>query len=377
MRLGMEIPVPSANEQSLQEAVEGNRALRNSVENARVLGDAAALAAALVRWRWASVFSALPIERLQISTEAVLLAEQIDAPHLAQEARLLRIQDLLENGKMADAEAEIATYGKVATRWNLTVYNWVAGYLRAMLHQLHGELAEAEAAAQVAWLKGGMAIGKIGPAIFLAQVLGIRSYQGRMSEMVMLLEAFVREHPEQPSGHANLASIYCELGRRDEARGEMELATQTFTSAGPFRGVLIPSVAAGIVRPCMHLGASREAAFFYEALLPWSGTYIISPLAVGCLGPADAFLGPLAECAGYWKDARRYYESALASVDRTGNRPVRAHIQYAYARALLGHGLRRHRAVARELLTDAECVAQELNLAGLLGWIQTLKNMMH
>ncbi len=371
MRAAMEVSSGELTERHVQETRERERAVSTAIEGARARGDVALLATNLVSRRWMGSMR-MPGERQIMSTEAVLLAEQVGLPGLLQEARILRIHDLLENGRIAEADAESARFRELAGQLDQPVYHWIAAYTEAMRARLVGRVAEAERLAQEAASKAGVAAADLAFAFLITQLLGVRAVQGRMAELVGMLEMFAERYPNQPVGHANLASVYCELDREHEARRHVGLALKALSNAGDFTRLFLPHTAAGLARTSLHLEDRETAAAMYEGMLPWSGALLVAPPAVMCIGPADGYLGPLAVAAGRWPDAERHFQAAIAECERVGDAPVCAHVQYEYARAILKRCEGTEQTLARSLLAQATATARELQLSGLLAWIEAL-----
>lgn len=354
-----------------QEIADRQRAVRDLTVKARQNGHPRQLASALVNLRWLASVRDRPHEHLLLSTEAVLIAEQLDSAHLLQEARLLRIHDLLEHGRIAEADVEITAFADLASTLGTRVHSWVAAYLRAMRAHLDGRLADAEQLAQQAVQTADVSVADVAWAFFTTQLVGQRASQGRMSELLGLLEAFATQFPKQPIGHANLTSVYCELGRLEDARTTFKRALETSSQAGAFGPSLVSHVAAGLARPCVLLREATVAAELFELLEPRRGTFLVVAPAVACIGPTDGYLALLAEAAGRWRTALRLYETAIEASDRSGNRAFAAHVRYELARALLSRG-RAGCGRARTLLEAAAETARDLDLGGLLHWVETL-----
>jgi hypothetical protein len=73
----------------------------------------------------------------------------------------------------------------------------------------------------------------------------------------------------------------------------------------------------------------------YEAMRPYAGTVVVvrAP-AAGCLGPADHYLGLLAEVAGDLSLAEVHHEAALRLATRMGSPPLVAASEVELARTL-------------------------------------------
>jgi len=373
LRAGMDLLEDEPTTPSWEdESEEWHRTTQRGEARARRVDDMRQLASALVSRRWRASVESRPQEQMRLSTEAVLLAEHAGDPALLLEARLLWIHDLLEHGRIAEAEREADALVELASRLENPVYRWVAAFLPVTRAHVRGRLEEAEQLATRALQAADLSFADVAGAFMGSQLVGIRAYQGRMNEMVGLVEAFAASYPTQPIGHASVASVYCELGRVDEARIAFARAMEMIDHTGPFGAVVGRQVAAALARPCVRLGEPAAARLLYERLLPARGTFLVAFPAVSCIGPADAYLALLAESAGRWRTAYALFRSAIAACERSGNRAIEAHTRYELARALLARGTRERRQ-AHELLERAATIARELALDGLAGWIESLR----
>ena len=124
--------------------------------------------------RWAALGPHYADQRLQLSNELVAVAEELGDVELMQEARLFRINDLLERGRVEAADAAIATYARVAERSPQPTYAWVLGYLRAMRAQLASRFDEAEELAQAALSLGMPVVGELALAVFGLRFAAVR-----------------------------------------------------------------------------------------------------------------------------------------------------------------------------------------------------------
>jgi tetratricopeptide (TPR) repeat protein len=161
--------------------------------------------------------------------------------------------------------------------------------------------------------------------------------------------------------------LYCDLGRKAEARQELEaLPIQDFMV--PLGGGEASLLGVGLLaQACATLAATHHAATLYDMLQPYAGRTILSG-GIGsyiCLGAVSRYLGLLAATLSRWQEAEAHFRDALALNTRMGARPYVARTQQDYASMLLARNQSGDRERARDLLTSALATAQELGMAEL------------
>lgn len=345
---------------------------RAAADAARARRDLRGVLVALLSRRWSLSAGPDARERLAISTEARLIADRVGNPRWRREATLLLINDLYETVQIAAAEREIEAFQQLAKDQPDAVGNWVAAYLPATRALLAGRFTEAQQLAQQAVFAGGMTVNEVGLAAFGAQVNASLTIQGHSEELALILEGFIQQYPHLPIGHATLARAYVETGRLEEARRELDIVSGMEICDHPITGVLGANATAGLARVCERLGDRGAAEKYYEQLLPWRANCVMVPPAVVCLGSTTPHLAVFAAAAGRWREALDLFEESLEIHTRIGARAVIAQTQYELARLLLQRRSRTARERARALLAEAREIARELDMTGVLRWIESL-----
>ncbi|HYD47012.1 MAG TPA: AAA family ATPase [Terriglobales bacterium] len=347
------------------------RMATEGLERARQYGDPAILASALMQlcWRIPDVYSD---ERLAHSVELMRLARAGSDRDLEQEARFLHLHYRLVGGDIRAVDHEIAAFATTLDQTPDPLFAWLHQCLLAMRTHLEGRFAESEAHV----LRANEVGAELPPAatqtVVAGQLFAIRTSKGRTAEALPLLEMVLAASPRQTGARAVVASALCELGRFDEARANMELL-----SANRFRAVFDSPVdwfptSVGLARTCERLGLRREAAVLYDAILPYANTCVVGAVALNCYGATEGYLAMLAAAMGRRGQAARHFDAALVTNARLGAWPALAHAQYEYARFLL-RGRRTDRAHAPELLRRARATAVDMEMSGLVEWIDALR----
>ena len=352
-------------------SIVGLRMATNGLERARRHGDAAIVASELAQicWRIQDVCSA---ERLAQSAELLALARAGRDRDFEQEARLLRVHYLLVSGDIGGVDAEIAAFGAALTQTPDPLYLWLHKTLLAMRTHLEGRFAESEAYVYEAAAAGVGLPSALTERTMSMQLFAIRTSQGNTAELLPILEMILAiSQTHQSALRGAIAAALCELERFDEARAHLGIL-----SANRFRAVFDSPVtwfatAVGLARVCDRLAARREAAVLYAAILPYASTCVASPLPLNCYGATAGYLALLAGAMGQKHKAASHFDAALATNQRLRAWPAVAHTQFEYARLLL-RGTRTPRARGRHLLRQARITAVDLEMSGLVKWIDAV-----
>jgi class 3 adenylate cyclase len=279
--------------------------------------------------------------------------------------------DLHELGRVAEGEQVREAFTRGAERLRQPYYLWWAGVLRVTLPLLQGRFDEAERLVSEALALGQRAGNRNALQVSGAQMFALRFCQGRLDELVDVMESFAGQYAMMPSWRCGLAFLYAELGRSAQARAELEhLAINDFrdipVDIAWLSGLMMLTLA------CGALEDRRRAAILYARLLPCAGRIVLHPAAI-VLGSAELPLGLLAATLGRFADAERHYERALAANTRLGARPFVARTQYHWAATCLARGGPADRARALELLNAALATGQELGMKALVAAALALK----
>ena len=275
--------------------------------------------------------------------ELVELAEEVRDEERTFQGHFWRLEAQLEDGDIPGVRTELAAAARSAEELKQPAQLWYVAVTEALLALLEGDFVEAEALIARAHGLGKRAQSWEAEAYHRLQLYALRGAQGRLGEVEGVIARSLDEYPRYPVFRCVLASLYCELGRRDEGALVFEdLAADEFAALPRdeewlFGMTLLASV-------CEALGDERRAAFLYEALLPYGDRNALS-VPEHAAGSVSRSLGVLAAAMGRRDDATRHFEDALAMNARMGARPWVARTQHDYGRMLRPHDPERARAI--------------------------------
>ncbi len=333
-----------------------------AVEMARRRGDPATLAHALAGRHCANWGPDVLSERLAIADELIQVAEGAGDLERAHEGRDFRFWALLEAGDMQAAHAEYAALTTSAERLRQPAQFWDVSVGRALLALFAGRFAEAEAAIEEALTFGRSAERANARMASALQTYALRREQGRLEELLDVVERAVDDYPAYPIWSYVLADVYAELGRRDDARAAFDsLAADGFSVYLEMQRLFCMALMPGV---CAYLGDVERAGTLYGLLLPYAARNALTPQEL-CFGSVARGLGLLAATRGEWEAAAAHFEAALELNDRMGARPWLAHTQHDYGRMLLRRDAPGDRDRAQELLASAKALAGELGMDAL------------
>jgi hypothetical protein len=201
---------------------------------------------------------------------------------------------------------------------------------------------------------------------FSVQLFWLYREQGRLQALLPSVQRLVTQYPAVPAWRSALATIYCDLGQAEAARGEfVRLAAQDFRDL-PYTNSWLMNIAL-LAEVCAVLSDRSHAVTLYDLLLPYAThNVVIGGDAVGCHGAVARLLGLLATTLQRWEPAVQHFEAALRMHQRMGARPFVARTQYAYAAMLIARNAPGDAAQAQALLALARTTAEALQMQGLI-----------
>ncbi|HZQ37286.1 MAG TPA: LuxR C-terminal-related transcriptional regulator, partial [Dehalococcoidia bacterium] len=345
---------------------------QQALDLATQLGDHLALAHALNARREALWRTEQLTERNAASTALQAAAEKAGDAELRLWAYRWRIVDLLELGDRAMMEREIAAHAGLTERLRPPLHVWYAARWRAMTALLAGRSAEAEDLVQRAHILGLRTRRRDATPLYIVQWGALRRQQGRADELVGRLRELVEQLPDAPVWRAGLAAVYAELGSFAEARRELErLAGAGFADLPRDTNWLVTLTS--LAQVCAALPDPERAAQLYELLLPYSARFVVVGAAVVCHGAVAHYLALLATALGRWQAAQQHFVGAHALHQRLGARPWLAMTLAEHAALLASRGDADAQAEARALLAQANELARELGMAGVVRRAQLVR----
>ncbi len=338
-----------------------------AVAMARRLGDRVALGYAL-NARMHTLWGIGPApERLATGTELGEIADEIGDELLALHGHMWRIRELLAQGDVGAVNEEIARFGARETGPVHPVEASYAFNVTAMMALLAGDFETAEQLGQralrVAEGHNELALGFYGALMFWTwwQRGDLGAADGIFEEVL------AQAHETYSTVPAALALVHAETGDSQAALlqlGSLAALGWENVADDQAEGVSLALAAAA----CNVVGApaGEFAEHLYEVMRPYAGTaVVVRAPAAACMGPADYYLGLLAETFGDLALAEVHHDAALRLARRMGSPPFVAAAEMELARTV-----RRRRPAAdkkrvAELLRNAEQAARAMGLQRL------------
>jgi hypothetical protein len=303
------------------------------------------------------------IRDVGISDEVVELAQRLGDSELELLIRNWRISVLMELGRFAAVDQEIARVEQMAGELRQPRAMVFLPLHYALRAGTMGRFDEAEGLNSHSSEIGRELRGSTSVLAGSAQLLMIRFLQGRLPELEQPLRTLSAARPEMVGYACALAAMLSQAGRAAEAQAELERLTASGLDGFPkdcthlLMLALIGDVAA-------ELGDAARAREIYDWLAPYGGRWVVSAGA-SALWPVDRSLGRLAITAGSIDVALHHIASARAQSERAGALPSATLAMFDEARALLARGRPEDRDRIRRLARDVLEQAQQIGM----GWV--------
>jgi hypothetical protein len=308
-----------------------------AVERARRAGDAAALAAALNAHRVALWSPHHVDERLAVAGDMVAAAEVAGDREAVLQGRNWRVVDLLELGRIREAEEEIDAYEALADDVALPHFRWYVPLWRSTLAHLAGRWAEGQELAERALVLASQADDPNGSLfVGIQRALGLFA-QRNVAELdrVRLVEGAAAS-PAAAEWLAYVALYDAKTGATAEARQLVAELARDGCSAlamdANWHGACILAEAA------VDLADREACAALYALLEPHARLFPLIARAVACLGSNEYYVGRLAGLLGRHDEAETRLRRAVAENDRAGAAPHAAVALLRLGEALIDRG---------------------------------------
>ena len=312
---------------------------RESLTVARESQDPVALTLVLTRG-WVLVDGSQPMvgELEALIAEAEPLARA--AGDSARLVDLLQIKAFMaacrgnEEGFAAHLD-EAARIGDGMRRPRLT---WLARCHASALAAYLGQLDRAEQLANEAFELGQRSgvSDETNIAFYGTYLYQIRTAQGRVGELIPLLEGRVKSNPDVPVWRIALAGAYLESERDDEAMEHHLWLAENGCANVPHDAEYAVTVA-GLAREVYFLRPSETIMRdVYERTLPFAGLFGWSGAGMSDL--ADLGLAMNAAALGLDAEADRHFTEGIAICERAGTRSYLARFHFFWTRVLADRG---------------------------------------
>jgi class 3 adenylate cyclase len=339
---------------------------REALVLAREQADEDTLMRVIDRYLFATWLPETLAERLELSAELLALADHARDPLRRLLAYNRRIYYVLEDGNAEEADECVRAMREIASEVPQPFLRWVALYMEGMMAQLHGRLGEADTL-----LEDAVAVGTDGDQpdavlFYAVQLCGVRYDQGRIEEVIDLVEQSVEDNPGLPAWRAFYASVLCELGRGDEA---LPMLSHQAIEGLPHDFLRLAGLAYW-ADACANLGAVEFVDGLYARLEPFRNQVIDTGVHV--VGSVSHFLGRLSAATGDHDRAERDFDAAATTYRRMDAPVMLARTEEAWARSLLGTGRADDAERASVLLEDALARSRDHGADGIAHRIEAV-----
>ena len=349
------VPAPGVLEHSLALNTE-------AVTMARRLGDRNALGYALDA-RLHALWGIEPApERLATGKELGEIADDVGDAFLALHGHMWRVRELLAQGDVDAVTDEIARY---ASRGTGPVHPFDASHLdnvSAMMALVAGDVERGTSLGGQA-LEIAAGYNELAECFNAALMIWTWWQRDELGSQQSILRRALAHAPEDsPSVRAGLALDHAEAGELESALAGLNWLSEVgWDNVGP-RSEAFTLALAAATASSIGAAAGDQALRIYEQMRPYAGTAIVvRPMATGCLGPADTYLGMLAAVGGDLAQAEVHFEAGLRLASRMRSASFVAAAEVELARTLHRRG-RDEGERAAVLLRSAEESALRMGL---------------
>ena len=318
--------------------------------------------------------------RLGESAENVRVCERAGDPLAQAQALHWRANACIETGDMAAARHCVQREHELSSRLREPTVMWLSAYNDANLALALGQLDEAEQLALKALELGQRSGQPDALPVFGAQLANLRFDQGRLGELVPLIDEILRGHAGITGFRALLALAQWEQLQPGQARSAVAYDAESGFAQLSY-DVTWLSVVCIYAHVCTRLGEADAARSLYAMLEPWQQQVAVSVVAWGCVAH---YLGMLATTIGDFATASSHLEHA-AHVHEQMEAPVwSAQTQLETGRMLAARGrpgdAKRSRSLVERALESAHNHGSERivrDAGGLLDDLSARKRRAH
>ncbi len=308
-------------------------------------------------------------ERITNAYEQRLIADRLGAPNFRASAAENLANAAAGRGDLVEVDTNLAVEIRIAAETGLAPARWSAASQSAWRELLAGHIEEAEQAAEEAFRIASESGDPNALSFYAGQIYLIRRDQGRLGEIIELIEQTMAENPQFPAFRAALAHGLCEVDRLDEARLAFEPLVTSRFAGFPFDLGWLTSMSA-CAEVAGYLEHRSAATLLVTLLAPWRDQLAFT--GITCTGSVARSLGVALATCGRFDEAGEAFEQAAAVHER-----IEAPIELARTRLNWASMLTNRRQPgdldrARALLDAALTTASSLGLATIERQAQTL-----
>ena len=273
-------------------------------------------------------------ERLSLTAEAMQVAAQTGDRVARFWAAKARADTALEAGDLAEADRCLDVLSEVAESVGQPVLRWQHAVQRTWRVLLGGDLAAAESLASQAWELGEASRQPDASALFGAQLVSLRWFQGRIGELNELIARTVDENPGIAAMRAALVLVHADGDDVDPVRDALLTAIEK--SGLPVEDPTWITAMACYAEAAAMVAEPGPAAELYERLRPWRDHVVTN--GTTCEGPVAHYLAQLASVLGRPDEAEALFRLAAGANERVGCPFFTARTSLSWGRLLLAGG---------------------------------------
>jgi hypothetical protein len=298
-------------------------------------------------------------ERLALSGEQLMLADELGSREVSWAAAYQRMGVLLESADVDGAREMLARMKELAGKLRQPFLAWATEHASAMfsIMSAHPTAEQEVMAAFQTGTAGGQPEAK---QAFFGQLSVIRRDQGRHAELIEPLRALAESLSHLPVWRVVLAGLYCETDQLDEARAQIDmLRAREFGLPMDWTWA---STVVNLAQVCSDLDHRQLASRFYPEVQAVAQQVGVTGIGLACYGSLAYPCGQLAACLKRWDEAETYFEEAAAMNAQIGAHPYLVRTNRAYASMLLDRKAPHDGTRAAELIAKAADAAGELGM---------------
>jgi class 3 adenylate cyclase len=270
-------------------------------------------------------------QRCTLADEAIAAAERTGDPVLRWYAATMNYTPALESGDIECFHHRLDTVQLLAQEIGQPHMRFISAFAQSLREALGGRLDTAEQTAVLA-LEVGVSCGQPDAfTVYGLQLLAIRRWQSRTTEIIDLVEQAAAQNPGLPAVRSVLADSYCEVGRVADARALLDADTADGFTVFPFDSFWTTAMTIH-ARVAAVAGDERAASRLIELLNPWRDQVATTGATV--LGSLAHPLGLALTTTGRLDEAEDAFTLAAAVNERLGAPILLAETQLELARLL-------------------------------------------
>ena len=304
-------------------------------------------------------------ERLELSEEAVRIAQETQDPAIAVWARSWKLGASWELGLRGPADSELEALAAAVNRTKEPLAQWRLEAARATLALIDGRYRDAVEAADSAYAIGRRG-GHQGAAWFartIHHLAAARTGDTAGDDELAQMSAASQQTFSRGDHQLWYASYLADQGRISELREMWPAIATTAVEPLPRNRWLINMV--WMAKLATTLEDREWAAELYEKIKPFSDLHVTRGFLGGYEGPLALYAGQLAALLGRREEAEHFLRRAHEAAAAIGSPPFVALARHQLA-CVLGRGGRpRDRVLAVSLLEQALATAEDLGMRPL------------